>query len=557
MVGVGAEQLVHRRHDGAEQVGGVARRVLRRRLQRTRSGELHRQRPGGQRGQHHRRCAEAERGVPGGSGGDVAAAQDEQHEQADDRDHEGGGEHLLGRHELREGDEPEREPRDERSPATAHEQLVRQQQHQRRQRDEHQVEVAGALGDQVRREAVQQPGREPRPRPRRPAAGHPPHRGRRPGEARHRQQRVRGQRPGGQRDRGGEQPGQRQQGVPHQVHAVGHGERVGGPRRAPVQHSVRRPGEEPVGLRGVPAGAGGRGAQAVQRRRVAHERQQQERQRREQRPHVPRTRQTATCTGTSRASSGRSRSLSSHIGRTVSRSSTRSSPRGVQPGGQLLAVGDDEDGRAVEALDVAVEQPLPRRGARPRRSRRRAAARTARRAAATPGVANSRVDAGAAALVGLPEVHPGLVTGQVRDALRHLERAGPLVVRAQRERLRQEQREQPAERQHRRDAQDQPVAVPPREGEAERERDEQQQPGQERRDVPARPPQQPRRVPRGGAVEHEQRQRRQQHRPHDGLPPAQRGDGDAGSATKNVGSPTNQVSRFTICSSYERIVRPL
>ena len=131
--------------------------------------------------------------------------------------------------------------------------LGQEEEDQRRQRHEHQVQVRTAVGDQVRREAVEQaPGERGLPPPD-PAAHQRIAGQRREGERQGEQQGAGDEGAERQRHRSAERAQQRHAEVGHPVHAVGVITPVGDQRIMQVNQGVADPFQEPGVRRQVPA----------------------------------------------------------------------------------------------------------------------------------------------------------------------------------------------------------------------------------------------------------------------------------------------------------------
>ena len=131
--------------------------------------------------------------------------------------------------------------------------LVEDEEHERGERDEHQVQVVQALTHHVGGEPVEEPSDERGRPPRREAASEDITRGRRRGHGKRQHCVEAVDRTEQQRDRRGDQAEQGLAGVGEQVHPVGVVPVCGEERIVPVQEGERRPGEEPHVHLGVEA----------------------------------------------------------------------------------------------------------------------------------------------------------------------------------------------------------------------------------------------------------------------------------------------------------------
>ncbi len=152
----------------------------------------------------------------------------------------------LARHEeLGGGQEAECDSPPGGASPLAHSQFVQDQEAQGRDDHERQIEMAGALGDLVGTEAVEEPGHEGRWPPGHPAAGEEVAGGSR-GRQRQGDEHVeRGDRAPYEGHRAGQPAEQQHAGVGEQIHAVGVVGVLGEERIEPVQNRMRSPLEEP------------------------------------------------------------------------------------------------------------------------------------------------------------------------------------------------------------------------------------------------------------------------------------------------------------------------
>ncbi len=184
------------------------------------------------------------------------ASRQGEHDDPDRRYGEGTGEHLGRPAELDDHDEPESEAHEPPTGRLTYEDLVEQQEHEGGNRRQNQEEVAFALADHVRGEAVQEPADESGRDPGRVSAQDEEHRRRRAGKSEREEDVEGGDRAEEHRDGCADGPGERHRGVVGEVDAPGiidHSSSGAGSVR--WVRACGTPGEEPHLLAAVAAAA--------------------------------------------------------------------------------------------------------------------------------------------------------------------------------------------------------------------------------------------------------------------------------------------------------------